>query len=173
MLRVIFQFSHVWSSQLSSGLAHAEEEEADAASDATPVEKESYVPPENAESFAFEAEVSRMLDIVVNSLYQNKDVFLRELISNAADAIDKYRYLSLTHSDEYGKRDEANDELKIEVEYDTDANTLTVRDTGVGMTEQDMIENLGTVARSGTTRFLQALQENKEATADNAIQQIG
>jgi heat shock protein 90kDa beta len=167
----------------------AEEEEAGATTtSSTDDEKPSYIPPDNAKKYAFEAEVHRMLDIVVNSLYQNKDVFLRELISNAADAIDKYRYLSLTHPDEYGdssdnkassSSDDSDDDhqLKIQIEFDTTAKTLTVRDNGIGMTHDDMIENLGTVARSGTTRFLQALQENNKngdgATADATIQQIG
>jgi heat shock protein 90kDa beta len=160
------------------GLVHAEE----AASASADGEKKdvSYIPPENAKKYAFEAEVHRMLDIVVNSLYQNKDVFLRELISNAADAIDKYRYMSLTKPDEYGSSggDKTSEqELRIQVEFDTTANTLTVRDNGIGMTKDEMIENLGTVARSGTTRFLQTLQENKknsaDGTADAAIQQIG
>jgi heat shock protein 90kDa beta len=156
---------------------HAEDAAANAAAEKQDV---SYIPPENAKKYAFEAEVHRMLDIVVNSLYQNKDVFLRELISNAADAIDKYRYMSLTQPDVYGSNSDASSEsseLKIQVEFDTTANTLTVRDNGIGMTKEDMIENLGTVARSGTTRFLQTLQENKknsaDGTADAAIQQIG
>jgi Histidine kinase-, DNA gyrase B-, and HSP90-like ATPase len=176
------------------GLVYAEEEEVAAstgasanteaveAADSKAASSASYIPPENAKKYAFEAEVHRMLDIVVNSLYQNKDVFLRELISNAADAIDKYRYMSLTHPDEYGNASDDDsggtpDELAIQVEFDTTANTLTVRDNGIGMTKDDMIENLGTVARSGTTRFLQALQESnkngdKQAT-DATIQQIG
>ncbi|KAL7566196.1 hypothetical protein ACA910_011270 [Epithemia clementina (nom. ined.)] len=128
-----------------------------------------YTPPEGAETFAFEAEVNRMLDIVVNSLYQNKDVFLRELISNAADALDKFRYLSLTEPETY-KTDDA-DSLEINIEYDSVNKTLTIRDTGIGMTKEQLIENLGTVARSGTTKFVEALKEagNKDA----AVDQIG
>jgi len=126
--------------------------------------------PEDAESFAFEAEVSRMLDIVVNSLYQNKNVFLRELISNASDALDKIRFLSLTKPDYL--KDESK--LHIQIEYDNDHNTLTIRDTGIGMTHDELISNLGTVARSGTTKFLEALKaEGNDGTDSGAISQIG
>jgi len=126
--------------------------------------------PENAESFAFEAEVSRMLDIVVNSLYQNKNVFLRELISNASDALDKIRFLSLTNPDYL--KDESK--LHVQIEYDNDHNTLTIRDTGIGMTRDELVSNLGTVARSGTTKFLQALKaEGNDGTDSGAISQIG
>lgn len=126
--------------------------------------------PENAESFAFEAEVSRMLDIVVNSLYQNKDVFLRELISNASDALDKIRFLALTKPD-YLKDEER---LQVQIEYDNEQNTLTVRDTGIGMTHDELLSNLGTVARSGTTKFLQALKaDDADGNASGNISQIG
>lgn len=126
-----------------------------------------YKPPENAENYQFQAEVHRMLDIVVNSLYQNKDVFLRELISNASDALDKFRYLSLTQPDKYKPNDEVP--LEIKIEYDEDAHTFTIRDTGIGMTHDEMVSNLGTVARSGTTKFLEALKEQGE----KAVNQIG
>lgn len=126
--------------------------------------------PDNAESFVFEAEVSRMLDIVVNSLYQNKDVFLRELISNASDALDKIRFLSLTNPDML--KDE--EKLHVQIEYDDELNTLTIRDTGIGMTHDELVSNLGTVARSGTTRFLQALKEKgSDDKSSGDISQIG
>ena len=126
--------------------------------------------PDNAESFVFEAEVSRMLDIVVNSLYQNKDVFLRELISNASDALDKIRFLSLTNPD-YLKDEE---KLHVQIEYDNDLNTLTIRDTGIGMTHDELVSNLGTVARSGTTKFMQALKADGSDGKDSGhISQIG
>lgn len=126
--------------------------------------------PDNAESFTFEAEVSRMLDIVVNSLYQNKDVFLRELISNASDALDKIRFLSLTNPDLL----KGEEKLHVQIEYDDDLNTLTIRDTGIGMTHDELVANLGTVARSGTTRFLQALQTNdSDGNKSGDISQIG
>jgi len=126
--------------------------------------------PDNAESFAFEAEVSRMLDIVVNSLYQNKDVFLRELISNASDALDKIRFLSLTNPDLL--KDE--EKLHVQIEYDDELNTLTIRDTGIGMTHDELVANLGTVARSGTTKFMQALNgEGADGKNSGDISQIG
>jgi len=139
------------------GLAYAD----DAAATEDPVEETTpeYVPPENAEDFKFEAEVHRMLDIVVNSLYQNKDVFLRELISNASDALDKIRFLALTEPDLLkGKED-----LEVRIEYDEEAKTLTIRDSGIGMTHDDLVKNLGTVARSGTTKFLEAFKEKEQA----------
>jgi len=116
------------------------------------------------EKFEFQAEVSRILDIVVNSLYQNKDVFLRELISNASDALDKIRFLSITKPELLGDKSE----LEIRIEYDAEGRTLTITDSGIGMTKEDLVSNLGTVARSGTTKFMDALQEG---AAD--ISQIG
>lgn len=136
----------------------------------TPIVDNSQSVPENAESFAFEAEVSRMLDIVVNSLYQNKDVFLRELISNASDALDKIRFLSLTKP-EYLKDEE---KLQVQIEYDDDQNTLTIRDTGIGMTHDELVANLGTVARSGTSKFIEALKaDGSDGKAAGDISQIG
>lgn len=131
-----------------------------------------YVPPDSAEKYGFQAEVHRMLDIVVNSLYQHKDVFLRELISNASDALDKIRYLMLTQPDQYKKSKEDEDlKLEVQIEYDSVANTITIRDTGVGMTHDEMVSNLGTVARSGTTKFMEALKESGNAEA--TMSQIG
>eukprot|EP00339_Tiarina_fusa_P009077 CAMPEP_0117016320 /NCGR_PEP_ID=MMETSP0472-20121206/12882_1 /TAXON_ID=693140 ORGANISM="Tiarina fusus, Strain LIS" /NCGR_SAMPLE_ID=MMETSP0472 /ASSEMBLY_ACC=CAM_ASM_000603 /LENGTH=816 /DNA_ID=CAMNT_0004720335 /DNA_START=39 /DNA_END=2489 /DNA_ORIENTATION=+ len=134
--------------------------------------EDTYKAPENAEHFKFEAEVSRMLDIVVNSLYQNKDVFLRELISNASDALDKMRFLSLTNPTYLA----GEDQLKVEIEFDSEQNVLVVRDTGIGMTHNDLVENLGTVARSGTTRFMQALKDQGESSGGGMsgdVSQIG
>ena len=114
-----------------------------------------------------------MLHIVVNSLYQHPEVFLRELISNASDALDKIRYLLLSDPDRYkaaaGETDDVP--LQVQIEYDAEARTLTVRDTGVGMTHDEMVENLGTVARSGTTKFIESLRE--AGNADSSLSQIG
>ena len=119
-------------------------------------------PPANAETFTFDAQVDKMLHIVVNSLYQHPEVFLRELLSNAADALDKIRYFLLTEPDQYKSGDDSEEvELKIEIEYDATLKTLTVRDTGVGMTKEDMIANLGTVARSGTTKVSDSLIQRR------------
>lgn len=124
--------------------------------------------PEDAQTFAFEAEVHRMLDIVVNSLYQHNEVFLRELISNASDALDKLRYLALTNPEVY--QSDGKD-LEVKISFDPEKQTLTVRDTGVGMTKEELISNLGTVARSGTTKFIEALKSSGDS--GDAVDQIG
>ena len=149
-----------------TGIALAEETAA--AADATTPDVD-YMPPKGSETFKFEAEVHRMLDIVVNSLYQNKDVFLRELISNASDALDKIRFLALTKS-KLLKDDES---LEIRIEYDSDKHTLTVRDSGIGMTHEDLVNNLGTVARSGTTKFLETISESNKQDISGMIGQFG
>mmetsp|Transcript_27294 Transcript_27294/g.23354 ORF Transcript_27294/g.23354 Transcript_27294/m.23354 type:complete len:141 (+) Transcript_27294:66-488(+) len=106
------------------------------------------------------------MDIIINSLYTHKEVFLRELISNAADALEKARYNSLKDP-EYLKE---NPELDIKIDYNDQANTLTITDTGIGMTKSDLINNLGTVAKSGTSNFLEAMSEGSDA---NLIGQFG
>src|SRR3569832_1803837 len=111
-----------------------------------------------------------MLHIVVNSLYQHPEVFLRELISNASDALDKIRYLLLSEPDKYKTSDE-DIPLEVKIEYDAEQQTLTIRDFGVGMTQEEMIENLGTVARSGTTKFIESLKE--AGNTDSSLSQIG
>lgn len=145
-------------------VARAEEA---ATAETVATESEPYTPPAGSEHFKFEAEVHRMLDIVVNSLYQNKDVFLRELISNASDALDKVRFLGVTKPEMLADKPE----LEVRIEYDAEQKTLTVRDSGIGMTHDDLVQNLGTVARSGTTKFVEALDEGM---ADmNMIGQFG
>jgi molecular chaperone HtpG len=106
----------------------------------------------------FQAEVGRLLDIVAHSLYSERAIFLRELISNAADACDKLRYLSLTHPDLIA----GDPEFKVVIRADAQAGTLTIADNGIGMNREDLVENLGTIARSGTAAFL------KQATGDAA-----
>lgn len=152
-------------STISSKFARAED---DSALGDVSAEVSKETPLENAESFPFEAEVSRMMDIVVNSLYQNKDVFLRELISNASDALDKIRFLSIENPELL----EDKPEFEVRIMYDVEANTLTITDSGIGMTRDDLVANLGTVARSGTTRFLEAMEESKTG-AMNMIGQFG
>ena len=98
----------------------------------------------------FEAEVGRVLDLVINSLYQHREIFLRELISNASDACDRLRYASLTEPELLGD----DPELKILLAPDKAAGTLTITDNGIGMSRDDLVENLGTIARSGTQRFV-------------------
>ena len=105
------------------------------------------------ETRAFEAEVSQVLHLVTHSLYSHKEIFLRELISNASDACDKLRFAAL--SDATLTAEDA--ELRIDISFDRDARTLTIRDNGIGMSREEVIENIGTIARSGTRRFLESL----------------
>ena len=120
------------------------------------------------ETHVFQTEVKQLLNIMVHSLYSNKEIFLRELISNAADAADKLRFEALSHKDYYG----TDSELKIRISFDKDAGKLTISDNGIGMTKEEVMENLGTIARSGTSEFIK--QMSKEDKADsNLIGQFG
>jgi len=110
---------------------------------------------ESAEKHVFQAEVNRMMKLIINSLYRNKEVYLRELISNASDALDKVRLLSLTDKAMMA----ATPELTIRIKADKENHVLTITDTGVGMTKADLINNLGTIAKSGTADFLSKLQD--------------
>jgi heat shock protein beta len=94
------------------------------------------------------------MDIIINSLYTQKEIFLREVISNAADALDKLRFISIQSPELLGD----NKELEIRIEYDATEKSVTVRDTGIGMTHNDLIQNLGTIAKSGTTQFIEAIK---------------
>ncbi|KAL3615345.1 hypothetical protein CASFOL_041006 [Castilleja foliolosa] len=123
-----------------------------------------------AEKFEYQAEVSRLMDLIVNSLYSNKDVFLRELISNASDALDKLRFLSVT--DPQLLKD--TQDLDIRIQSDKDNGIITITDSGIGMTRQELVDCLGTIAQSGTAKFLKALKDSKDAGVDsNLIGQFG
>ena len=108
-----------------------------------------------AEKVAFQAETRELLQLVINSLYKHREIFLRELISNASDALDKLRYGALTDSGLY----EGDEDLWIRLDADVEARTLTISDSGIGMTRDEVVDNLGTIARSGTKGFIDAAHE--------------
>ncbi len=117
---------------------------------------------QNTEKHEFKAEIKQLLDIVIHSLYTEKEIFVRELISNASDALEKLRHLKITEKDVH--QDELD--LEINIKTDEEANTLTIQDYGIGLTRDELVENLGTIAHSGSKQFLQALKEGGEKNAD-------
>ena len=113
---------------------------------------------ENKKKHSFQTETKKMLDIMIHSIYTHKEIFLRELISNASDALNKKRFESLSN-----KEMDSDQELMINISIDEDERTLTVEDNGIGMSETEVIENIGTVARSGSENFVKALEEKDDA----------
>ena len=125
--------------------------------------------PENLDGkHNFQAEVTRLLDIVARSLYSEKEIFLRELVSNASDACDKLRYEALTNPSLV----EGDSELKIIISYDSKKKTLSISDNGIGMSNQELIDNLGTIARSGTAAFVENIEQVDDVNS-NLIGQFG
>jgi molecular chaperone HtpG len=120
------------------------------------------------ETLGFQAEVRQLLDLMIHSLYSNKEIFLRELISNASDAADKLRFEGLTDDGLY----EGDSDLRIRVSWNKDANTITVSDNGIGMSRAEVIDNIGTIAKSGTRQFLAALSGDRQKDA-HLIGQFG
>ena len=105
------------------------------------------------QTLGFEAETKQVLDLVIHSLYSNKEIFLRELVSNASDAADKLRFSALSNEELY----EGDGELKVRLSVDKEARTLTISDNGIGMTVEEVKKNIGTIAHSGTKKFFESL----------------
>ena len=117
----------------------------------------------------FEAETKQILNLMVHSIYTHKEIFLRELISNASDALDKARFESITKSDKYT----GMDNLRIKIEIDEQNRILTIKDNGIGMTKEDVIQNIGSIARSGTKAFLEKIKQEAENKKESGIDLIG
>jgi len=113
----------------------------------------------NTKTHAFQTEISQLLDLMINSLYSQKEIFIRELISNSSDAIDKRRFAALTDASLLNE----DEELAVTITPDTEAKTLTISDNGIGMNEEEVIDNIGTIARSGTKKFMEALKSSDDS----------
>ncbi len=114
---------------------------------------------ENTETRGFETEVNQLLDLMIHSLYSNKEIFLRELISNASDACDRLRFSAISNADLY----ERDIELKVKIGYDKDKRSITISDNGIGMTRDEVVDNIGTIARSGTRSFLDSMTGDEKS----------
>ena len=123
----------------------------------------------SVETFQFQAETKQLLDIVIHSLYSQKEIFLRELISNASDALDRVRLEALTNHDLLA----ADETLEIRLVTDSNARTLSIEDNGIGMTRAEVAENIGTIAKSGTRELVERLQSSQSGDAAQLIGQFG
>ena len=113
-------------------------------------------------NYTFETEVDKLLHLVIHSLYSNREIFLRELVSNSSDAIEKLRYEAIANAE----LNEDDTNYAIKIDFDKKAKTITVSDNGIGMTEEEVIENLGTIAKSGTNKFLENMTGDKSKDSD-------
>ena len=123
---------------------------------------------QKVEKHAFQTEVKQLLHLMINSLYTHKEIFLRELISNASDACDRLRFEALTDNSLFDN----DDQLQIEIELDAKAKTIVIRDNGIGMNKKEVIANIGTIAQSGTAKFIEKMKETDEHDA-SLIGQFG
>src|ERR1044072_2462145 len=119
----------------------------------------------NTETFQFQAEARQVLDLMIHSLYTQKEIFLRELISNASDALDRLRFEALSRPELIGP----GEKLEIWIESDPKARTLTIHDNGIGMSREEVIANIGTIAKSGTRELLPNLKESKSSDIVTAL----
>ena len=121
------------------------------------------------ETRGFQSEVKQLLHLMIHSLYSNKEIFLRELISNASDAADKLRFRALSTPDLY----EGDGELRVRVSFDKDKRTLTIADNGIGMNRDEVIDHLGTIAKSGTKAFLESMGSDQAKDSQAEYRQQG
>lgn len=174
-----YNYSPKWTScssfarfQSTEAAAEKDEKPEKASDDYHSIIKDTEKPTGETTKHEFQAETKMLLDIVARSLYSEKEVFVRELISNASDALEKFRYNLLSDTENRDKYLETDRALEIHISTDKQGRTLTIQDTGIGMTKEDLLSNLGVIARSGSKAFLEKIKD-KTAAADNASNIIG